>query len=100
MYLALARGRPEEALRLLGDENPSWRSIPLYQVQFHTQKGLALAGVGRLPEAAVSLWQAVQGIESLRQKVTGERTGFLQAGDMAAISGPIGDWCRSWPGWP
>jgi tetratricopeptide (TPR) repeat protein len=78
--LDLAMGRPEEALRRM-DEKAPWNSVPTYQVQFNTQKGLALAGVGRLPEAAISLCKAVQGTETLRQKVTtGERVSFLGAG--------------------
>ena len=59
---------------------------------FFTQKGLALAGVGRLPEAAVNLWQAVEGIEILRQKVTGERTGFLRP------AGSVGGYIRPYQG--
>jgi hypothetical protein len=51
-----------------------------YRIQYHTQQGLALNGVARRAEAAEALWMAVQGIEALRQRVSGERAGFFQVG--------------------
>ena len=65
---------------MLQEMAPSWRSSPRYQAQYFTEKGLALFGVGRLQEAAISLSQAIQVTEILRGKVTGERAGFLQTG--------------------
>ena len=49
-------------------------------MQYYTQRGLALAGEGRLGEAALDLRQAVEGVEDLRRRAPGERAGFFQAG--------------------
>ncbi|MBM4273475.1 MAG: CHAT domain-containing protein [Deltaproteobacteria bacterium] len=76
--LYLATGRFQAALELLEKIQPSWRAVPGYQVQFATQQGQALAGVGRRGEAAAQLFAATQGIENLRRRVTGPRTGFFQ----------------------
>ena len=89
--LLLAQGQPGEALKLSRTRPPPG-GIAVKQVQYHTQQGLALAGVGRLGEAALALRQAVQGVEDLRRRAPGERAGFFQAGSMAAISGPTGGW--------
>ncbi len=78
--VALARNRPDEALQLLRSMHLVGFEYPETQVRFYTQEGLALAGLGRLPEATFSLWQAIQCSEAFRQRVTGARTGFLQAG--------------------
>ena len=78
--LSLARGQPAEALKLLQDQAPTWRNTPLYNVQYHSQQGLALAGVGRLGEAALALDQAVQEAEELRLRTPGEKAGFFQGG--------------------
>ena len=78
--LALARGQPEEALKLLQDQAPTWRDTPRYQVQYYTLQGLALAGVGRRGEAALTLLKAVHGVEDLRRRTPGERAGFFQGG--------------------
>jgi CHAT domain-containing protein/Tfp pilus assembly protein PilF len=78
--LFLARGQPEEALKLLQDLAPTWKATPLYHVQYHTQHGLTLAGVRRQGEAALALLQAVQGVEELRRRAPRERAGFFQAG--------------------
>lgn len=80
--LALEQAHPETALRQLAQLAPSLLDTPIYHRQFHTQKGLALAALGRdrLAEAAIHLWQAVQGTEISREKVKGERAGFLSAG--------------------
>jgi tetratricopeptide (TPR) repeat protein len=59
--LALSRGHPEDAWQLLDDMDTPPASTPVSQVQLNTRKGQALAGMGRLPEAAVALWQAVLG---------------------------------------
>ena len=61
--VALSRGHAEDAWQLLDGLTPPTASTPATQVGWNTRKGQALAGVGRLPEAAVALWQAVQGSE-------------------------------------
>ncbi len=61
--LALSRGQPEDAWQLLEGMDTPMASTPVFQIRQNTRKGQALAGVGRLPEAAVALWQAVQGSE-------------------------------------
>ncbi len=76
--LALSRGRPEEAWQLLDGMTPPLVSTPAYQVHLNTQKGLALAGVGRLSDAAVALWQAVQGAEKKSRRAPGYRPDFFQ----------------------
>ena len=78
--LDLARGQPGKALKLLQEKTPTWRDVPTKQVQYYTQRGLALAGEGRLGEAVLDLRQAVEGVEDLRRRAPGERTGFFQAG--------------------
>ena len=78
--LALARGQPGEALKLLQNQPLTWRDLPIKQVQYSTQRGLALAGEGRFGEAALALRQAVDGVEDLRRRAPGERAGFFQAG--------------------
>ncbi len=77
--LALMRGRPEDAWQLLEGKTPPLVSTPAYQIYFNTQKGLALAGMARLPEAAIALWQAVQGVEKKSRRAPGDKTDFLQA---------------------
>ena len=78
--LRLAQGQPGEALKLLQDPPPARRDLPAKQVQYYTQRGLALAGEGRRGEAALALRQAVEGVEDLRRRAPGERAGFFQAG--------------------
>jgi CHAT domain-containing protein/Tfp pilus assembly protein PilF len=77
---ALARGQPEEALKLLQEQSLTWRDPPLKQAQHQTQTGAALAGVGRLKDAALALRRAVAGVEDLRRLAPGEREGFFRAG--------------------
>lgn len=76
--LALSRGRPEEAWQLVDEMTPAMASTPTFQTRLLTQKGQALAGVGRLPDAAVNLWQAVQGSEKKPFRSLISRIGFTQ----------------------
>jgi CHAT domain-containing protein/Tfp pilus assembly protein PilF len=78
--LYLAQGQPKKALKLLQDQPLTWRDLPVKQVQYHTQQGLALAAEGRRGEASLALQQAVAGVEDLRRRAPGERAGFFQAG--------------------
>jgi tetratricopeptide (TPR) repeat protein/CHAT domain-containing protein len=78
--LWLAQGQPGKALKLLQKKTPTWRDFPINQVQYYTQRGLALAATGRRGEAALDLHQAVEGVEDLRRRAPGERAGFFQAG--------------------
>ena len=80
MEIDLAQGQPGAALKLLQEKPLTWRDLPIKQVQYATQRGLALAGVGRRGEAALALRQAVAGVEDLRRRAPGERAGFFQAG--------------------
>ena len=59
---------------------PPLISTPTSQIRFHTQKGLALAGMGQLPEATVAFWQAVQGVEKKSRRAPGYRTDLFQTG--------------------
>ena len=78
--LDLARGQPGKALKLLQEKPLTWRDLPAKQVQYSTQRGLALTGEGRRGEAALDLRQAVEAVEDLRRRAPGERAGFFQAG--------------------
>ncbi|MBM4285668.1 MAG: tetratricopeptide repeat protein [Deltaproteobacteria bacterium] len=87
--LRLAAQRPAEALALLKKLAPSWQDTLLYRVQYHTQLGLALSGLGRQGEAAEALVQAVADLETLRSRVKpGERGGFFQAGGYGGHARP------------
>ncbi|MHB9072084.1 MAG: CHAT domain-containing protein [Desulfobaccales bacterium] len=92
VYLLLAQAQPEEALKLLQDlPPPVWRATPDYRVQYHTQHGMALAGLGRFGEASLALHRAVQEVEGLRRRAFGEKSGFFQAG-------PLGGYIRAYRG--
>ncbi len=78
--VSLAQGQFQEALRLLQDQTPAPRDLPSKHITFLTQKGLTLAALGRLGEAAGLLAQAVEKVEDLRLRAPGERAGFFQAG--------------------
>jgi CHAT domain-containing protein len=77
----LATGRNGEALKLLQEFRPKAIDTPSYQIQFHTQEGMGLSGIGRRLEGAESFLKAVQRIEDLRTRVVGQRGGFFQAGN-------------------
>jgi tetratricopeptide (TPR) repeat protein len=79
-YLFLARKQPEEALKLVKDLAPTWRSTPNNRVSYQTLLGLSLSGLGRFREASLPLYRAVQGVEDLRRRVSGEKAGFFQGG--------------------
>lgn len=80
--LYLVQGQPEVALEFIQKQRtPTLREPVGYKVQYHTQHGLALAGIGRRKEAAFSLLQAVQGVEELRRRTPAEeRTRFFSSG--------------------
>lgn len=67
--VALAFGRYADAWQLLEEAPPPLVTSPAFQVRWLVQRGRALAGVGLVPEAAVALWEAVQGAakQSLRR---------------------------------
>ena len=90
--LALARGQPEEALKLLQDQAPTWRDTPRYQVQYHTLQGLALAGVGRRGEGPLTLLKAVRGVEDLRAGPRGSGPLLPGGAVREAIFAPTGGW--------
>ncbi len=92
VYLLLAQAQSEEALKLIQDlPPPSLRASPDYRVQYHTQQGMALAGLGRFGEASLALHRAVQEVEGLRHRAFGEKSGFFQAG-------PVGGYIRAYRG--
>ncbi|MBI4838033.1 MAG: CHAT domain-containing protein [Nitrospirae bacterium] len=76
----LATGRHNEALKLLKNMPPEWNSDNPYRIQFYTQYGFALKGVGQLKESSSKFYKAVSIAEEMRQKVKGEKTGFLGGG--------------------
>jgi CHAT domain-containing protein len=76
----LATNQAPTALELLSGMTPSMKSPPGYRIQFHTQKGIALAMEGHRGEAALNLAYAMQEIEQVRQRIKEPETGFFQAG--------------------
>ncbi len=63
--VALLFGNFDEAWQLLEEAPPPLVTTPAFQVRWQTAKGRALAGLGLLPEAAVTLWEASQGAAKL-----------------------------------
>ena len=80
MELYLARGQPRVALAAAEVRTLSAGYSPTSRVRYHTVRGVALAAVDQRVEAAVALGQAVEEIESLRERATGTRAGFFAAG--------------------
>ena len=91
--LYLATGRHDKALKIFNDITPWNREVSSKflkafttsandpdRIQFCTQYGLALKGIGLFKEASVEFLKAVTITEEMRQKVKGEKTGFLGAG--------------------
>lgn len=77
--LYLATGKCEQALSLL-DTLDKQQGRPQYLAQVRTQQGLALKGTGHLKEACSAFLEAIQVIEELRSRSSGERTNFFEAG--------------------
>jgi len=84
----IATGRHEEALKLLKDMAPAWNDGDPYRIQFYTQQGMALKGIGRFKEASSVLLKAVLLSEEMRQKVK-EKGGFFAGGRIRAYRGII-----------
>jgi tetratricopeptide (TPR) repeat protein len=76
----LATGRYAQALETLDALDFRSRARPQLQVQYHTQRGQALQGLGRHSEAAVEYLKAIGNIEGLRARTPGERSNFFQGG--------------------
>jgi len=75
----LATGAPERALRLLDTMAPDWRTDDANRIQYHTQRGLALKGLGRLKEATADLLTAMELCEATRYRVK-DRGGIFASG--------------------
>jgi len=78
--LLLARGQASEALQRLESGPPAATDRPTRRVQYLTYRGLALSQLGRASDASVSLLEAVEAIEVLRERTAGDRAGFFRAG--------------------
>jgi CHAT domain-containing protein/tetratricopeptide (TPR) repeat protein len=77
----VATGKYDAALNLLTSKlAPKAWSRPQYQALYYTQKGLALQGLGRRPEASAAFLEAIKHIEGLRARTPGERTTFFEFG--------------------
>ena len=76
----LAQKRYQQAWEILSANPPQTSAATQKLVQYLTQKGQAMEGLGRLSEAAESFAEAIQIIENLRTRTPGERTGFFQGG--------------------
>ena len=84
--LYLAKGQYESALNTLTPHAPQAWNRPQYQAFYYTQKGLALQGLGRPPEACAAFLEAIQKIEGLRGRTSGERTSFFESGLLGGYS--------------
>jgi len=75
-------------------------SRPQYQALYYTQKGLALRGLGRQPEACAAFLEAIKHIEGLRARTPGERTTFFEfglfGGYFRAYRGMVGALAALW----
>ncbi|MBU4448228.1 MAG: tetratricopeptide repeat protein, partial [Proteobacteria bacterium] len=80
--LYLATQKAPAAIELLTGMSLSLKSPPGEIIQYNTQMGLALAGVGRRGKGAIALSKAVQEIEQLRQRIRSPVAGFFQAGSV------------------
>jgi len=79
--LYLATEKYDSALNVLTSKlTPKDWSPPQYQALYYTQKGLALKGLGDRSEAYTAFLKAIQYIEGLRARTSGERTSFFQSG--------------------
>lgn len=78
--IALAQGRPEDALGIIPPEPPPPEDLPARLITYHTLKGAALGRAGRRRDGASNLKQAVAAVEELRRRAPGERAGFFHAG--------------------
>jgi CHAT domain-containing protein/Tfp pilus assembly protein PilF len=85
----LASGRLDEALQQLKELQPSDSAPPSYRIEFFTQEGRMLYGMGMLTDAARSFLGAVQETEHLRQHVDVERTGFFRGGYLRSYRGLV-----------
>lgn len=78
--ISMVKGKYDEALRLLEGMEPRWFDPAPYRIQYYTQRGIALKGTGNLKDASGDFLEAVNLIEDMRQKVSGEKTGFFGVG--------------------
>lgn len=81
----LATQRYAEALALLQENTPPWQESDYYRLHFDIQHGLALKGLGRLPEATATLHKAVSLAEEMRQRLA-DRFAFF---GVSSRGGPI-----------
>ena len=81
VYLSNAKGRYEEALKLLEKMPPEWRDTDHYRIRYYTQRGLALKGTGKLMGASEDFLKVVSLIEEIRERIKGEKKGFFGVGE-------------------
>ena len=77
----LATDRYEDSIKLLKRMTPQWNDTDPYRFQYHSLHGLTLKGMGMLKKASYEFLKAVNIIEEMRQKVKGEKSQFLGAGE-------------------
>ncbi|MCX5890340.1 MAG: CHAT domain-containing protein, partial [Deltaproteobacteria bacterium] len=79
--LFLATGKYDFALNVLTSRlTTGANSRPQYKAWYYTIKGLALQGLGNRAEACAAYLEAINHIEVLRSRSSGERTSFFEAG--------------------
>ncbi len=77
--LYLATGAYDRAMSLLETMAPGWSTEDATRIQYHTQMGMALKGLGRLKEATGELLTAVSLSEETRYRIK-DRSGFFASG--------------------
>ncbi len=75
----LETGRYREALALLKNLPPSWRDNRKRHMEYDTQYGMALSGMGLLGESSREFLKAVSTVEEIRRSVT-EKNSFFAGG--------------------
>ncbi len=78
--ISLALKKYDDTLFLLKDKTPRWNATGSYQIQFYTLHGGALKGKKMLKESSSDFLKAISISEDMRQRIKGEKSGFLGAG--------------------
>jgi tetratricopeptide (TPR) repeat protein len=87
--ICLATNRFEQAFQLLSEMTPKWSDTDPYRMHYHTKRGSALKGMGRLEEASEEFLKAVSLIEEMRQRVSGGKVEFFRGGKTKAYRGLV-----------
>lgn len=87
----LKTGKYREALTLLNERYQGWSEGPIPMINYHTRRGFAYKGLGKLRDASEEFLEAVTMTEEFREKVRIEREGFFEIGGKTrAYQGLVG----------